>query len=54
MWRYAGRRVLQMLPTLALAVLAVFFLARAMPGERDVFVSAKDFRSFSKLYEATA
>jgi len=32
-WRYAGRRVVQMLPTLALAVLAVFFLARAMPGD---------------------
>jgi peptide/nickel transport system permease protein len=33
MLRYALRRTAQMLPTLALAVLAVFFLARAMPGD---------------------
>ncbi|MFT8243863.1 ABC transporter permease [Roseomonas sp. BN140053] len=33
MLRYAARRVAQMLPTLALAVLAVFLLARAMPGD---------------------
>ncbi|BFL63816.1 Dipeptide transport system permease protein dppB [Roseomonas mucosa] len=33
MLRYALRRIGQMLPTLALAVVAVFFLARAMPGD---------------------
>lgn len=33
MLAYAGRRAAQMLPTLALCVLAVFFLARAMPGD---------------------
>jgi len=33
MLAYAWRRVAQMLPTLALAVLAVFFLAREMPGD---------------------
>src|SRR5262249_37743571 len=33
MFAYARRRAVQMLPTLALAVLAVFFLARAMPGD---------------------
>ncbi len=31
----------------------VMNLARAMKPHQDIFVSAKDFRSFSEMYEAT-